>query len=194
MKAAGQQARQRASQPGGHMSRTHHHAGHWIIRRHRPAALAIGLATVGILLAGSAATSGASARPVPPAFAETSVSSVSFSGPAGPGGGSPTIVITGTHLGTVPPTGTSDDDTSCGPYPANGEVFTDRLYFAGDGDFVAGYSNDNTGRAACIGLVVQSWSPQQFVLQLATPTAPLTTGTSATAMATPCPSGRSSTA
>lgn len=142
---------------------TRRRAGRRITRPRLPV-IACGLAVTGVLLASLAGTGGASARPAP-AFLLTSVSSVSFSGPAGPNAGSPTIVITGTHLGNVPPAGTSDDATSCGSYPDNGESFTNQLYFTGDDDFLAGYSNVNTGKAACIGLTVQSWSPQTVVLQ-----------------------------
>jgi hypothetical protein len=61
----------------------------------------IALATVPAFAASAAATSPAQ-RP--------SITSVSFSGTAGPGVASPTITITGTHFGARAPLGTSDNN------------------------------------------------------------------------------------
>jgi hypothetical protein len=61
----------------------------------------IALATVPAFAASAAATSPAQ-RP--------SITSVSFSGTAGPGVASPTITITGTHFGARAPLGTSDSN------------------------------------------------------------------------------------
>lgn len=102
--------------------------------------------------------SGASAAPARP-----SISSVSFSGIHGPGMPSPTITITGSHLGASAPPGTSNNTTSCGTYTANGDVYTSKLYFTDNANFEAGFSNSSG--ADCIGIIVVSWSAAQVVLK-----------------------------
>lgn len=94
---------------------------------------------------------------------QPSISSVSFSGTSGPGVASPAITITGSNFGTRAPAGTSDNSTSCGPYTANGDVYGSKLYFADDTNFEAGYKNSSG--ATCIGIIVESWSATQVVLQ-----------------------------
>lgn len=116
--------------------------------------LATGLAaTAAAPDAASAATSGA--RP--------SITSVSFSGTSGSWVASPTITLTGSNFGATPPAGTSDNNTSCGGYTANGNVYGYQLYFLDDNNFEAGASN--SGGADCVGISVVSWSDNQVVLQ-----------------------------
>lgn len=91
------------------------------------------------------------------------ISSVSFTGTSGPGVASPTITITGSRFGATPPSGTSDNSTSCGPYTANGKVYGNKLYFADDANFEAGFSNSSG--ADCVGISVVSWSSTKVVLQ-----------------------------
>ena len=92
---------------------------------------------------------------------QPNITSVSFAGTAGPGVASPTVTITGSGFGTAPK-GTSDNNTSCGAYSANGKVYGTKLYFLDDANFEAGYS-DSSG-ANCIGITVASWSPGKVVL------------------------------
>jgi hypothetical protein len=94
---------------------------------------------------------------------QASISSVSFSGTAGSGVGSPTITLTGSNFGSSAPAGTSDNSTSCGLYTANGDVYGSDLYFADDNNFEAGYSSSSG--ATCIGITVVSWSASKVVLQ-----------------------------
>jgi hypothetical protein len=125
--------------------------------RWRPAAAvlaaALSLATIPALAASASRVS--APRP--------SISSVSFSGTHGPGVASPTITVTGSQFGATAPAGTSDNTTSCGPYTANGKVYSGKLYVTDDANFEAGFSN--SGGANCVGIIVVSWSPTKVVLQ-----------------------------
>jgi hypothetical protein len=123
------------------------------------------LAVAGVLLGGITSAAGAAARPdVAQASApQPYISSVSFSGTAGSGEASPTITLTGTDFGASAPAGTSDNSTSCGPYTANGDVYGSELYFEDDTNFEAGYSTSSG--AACIGIIVKSWSATRVVLK-----------------------------
>jgi hypothetical protein len=142
------------------------------IRLQHLAKVAGGLAVTGALIVGLAAAASAvpqSATSRPHLFTaasaeQPSIASVSFTGTAGGGVASPTITMTGSHFGARPPSGTSDNSTSCGPYTANGEVYGRKLYFVDDRNFIAGYST-RSGGAACIGMIVKSWSPGRVVLQ-----------------------------
>jgi len=130
-----------------------------------------GLAVAGALIVGLTGAASAVPRPAtshPHLFTtasapQPSITSVSLTGTAGSGVASPTITITGTHFGAARPAGTSDNSTSCGPYTANGDVYGSKLYFVDDTNFEAGYSNSSG--AACIGIIVKSWSQTQVVLQ-----------------------------
>jgi hypothetical protein len=124
------------------------------------AALLGSLAGLGPANAASKTATGAGALSSAP---QPSISSVSFSGTSGSGVASPTITITGSHFGSSAPAGTSDDSTSCGPYTANGDVYGNKLYFVDDTNFEAGYSNSSG--ATCVGIIVDSWSATQVVLQ-----------------------------
>jgi hypothetical protein len=90
------------------------------------------------------------------------ITSVTFSGQAGPNVASPTITLIGTHFGANPPAGTSDATTSCGTYANNGNVYGSKLYFEDDNFFEAGFNN-SLG-ATCIGIIVDSWSSTKVVL------------------------------
>jgi hypothetical protein len=94
---------------------------------------------------------------------QPNITSVSFSGPSGPGVGSPTITVTGNNFGTAAPRGTSDSVTGCGTYTANGKVYGSKLYFTANANFEAGYSNANGPN--CIGIIVKSWSQNRVVLK-----------------------------
>jgi hypothetical protein len=127
--------------------------------RWRPAAAVLAAAAALALAAipAFAATASLASAPRP------GIASVSFSGTSGPGVASPTITITGSRLGTTAPAGTSDNTTGCGPYTANGEVYGSKLYFTGDANFEAGFSNSSG--ADCVGIIVVSWSSTKVVLQ-----------------------------
>ena len=73
----------------------------------------------------------------------------------------PTITLSGTGFGSGPPTGFSDDDTSCGTYSGNGETFGTNLYIQSS-TFVAGEGTPPS--TSCVGLVVQSWTDTQIVM------------------------------
>jgi hypothetical protein len=132
------------------------------IRSHRILAAGI-VAVLGAAAPLASSSAQASPRQTATAAQQPSVTSVSFSGTAGPGVASPTITITGSHFGATAPTGTSDNTTSCGPYVANGDVYRSKLYFVDDGNFEAGYST--TTGANCVGVIVVSWSQTTVVLQ-----------------------------
>ena len=117
------------------------------------ATAALALATVPALAASAALAS----APQP------GISSVSFTGAHGPGMASPTITITGSGFGASPPSGTSDNTTSCGPYTANGKVYGSKLYLTDDANFEAGFSNSSG--ANCVGIIVVSWSTTKVVLK-----------------------------
>jgi hypothetical protein len=117
------------------------------------AAAALALATVPAFAASAARVS--APRP--------NISSVSFSGTHSPGVASPTITLTGSQFGATPPSGTSDNTTSCGPYTANGKVYGSKLYFLDDANFEAGFSN--SGGADCVGIIVVSWTSTRVVLR-----------------------------
>lgn len=114
------------------------------------ALVAIGVAV--IAMSGSAVAA-AALRPT--------ISSVTFSGLAGPGQPSPTITVQGRRFGPAAPIGQDNNVTSCGTYTNNGEVFKGRFYFTDDTNFEAGYSNA-TG-ADCIGIIIQSWTATKVV-------------------------------
>jgi hypothetical protein len=147
------------------------HTHHKLSGRNRLRHLAVaagGLTVAGALIGGLAGPAGAAARAttvrhVPEASAvQPSITSVSFKGTEGSGQASPTITITGTSFGANPPTGTSDNSTTCGGYTANGDVYGHNLYFTDNKNFEAGYSNPG---ATCVGIIVQSWSSTKVVLQ-----------------------------
>ena len=128
--------------------------------RWRPAAALLGAAaTAALALATVPALTASAARAPAP---RPSIASVSFSGTHGPGVASPTITVAGSHFGATAPPGTSDATTSCGSYVANGNVYSGKLYFTGDANFEAGFSN--SAGADCIGIIVVSWSPTKVVL------------------------------
>jgi hypothetical protein len=132
---------------------------------HKPArrcakAAVLAAATAALALATIPALTASAARVSAP---RPSISSVSFSGTHGPGVASPTITVTGSGFGASAPAGTSDNTTSCGPYTANGKVYGGKLYFTGDANFEAGFSN--SGGADCVGIIAVSWSPAKVVLQ-----------------------------
>lgn len=114
-----------------------------------------GLALASVPAFAASAAAASAARP--------GISSVSFTGTSGPGVASPALTITGSHLGTTPPSGTSDNSTSCGGYTANGEVYGSKLYLADDANFEAGFSNSSG--ADCVGIIVVSWSSTKVVLK-----------------------------
>jgi len=126
--------------------------------RWRPAA-AVLAATAAVALATVPALTASAARVSAP---RPSITSVSFSGPHGPGVASPAITITGTNFGATAPAGTSDNTTNCGTYTANGKVYGSKLYFLDDANFEAGFSN--SGGADCVGIIVASWSPTKVIL------------------------------
>ncbi|HWG28620.1 hypothetical protein [Actinospica sp.] len=114
-------------------------------------ALAAGLAAATATNASAASTT----RP--------SITDVWFSGNAGPGQESPYVTIDGSGFGSTYPSGSSDDNTSCGTYTNNGDVFGNQLYFTDDTDFEAGYSDSNS--ADCVGVTVFYWSDTQITLE-----------------------------
>lgn len=76
----------------------------------------------------------------------------------------PTVTIVGTGFGAAPPPGQPDNTTSCGDYTSNGEVYgPNGLWFTDANYFTAGLSS--TTGAACIGIVVHSWSANEVVYQ-----------------------------
>ncbi len=120
--------------------------------------LAGGTALAAALLGGVSSTANATPAPGRP-----SITSASFSGTSGPGMPSPTITLRGSGFGVNPPAGTPNNNTSCGAYTANGQVYGNQLYFIDDNNFEAGFSN--SGGGDCIGVTVVSWSDTQAVLQ-----------------------------
>src|ERR1700758_149565 len=99
---------------------TNQHATHKSARWRLTAAVLTAAATAALALATVPAFTASAALAAAP---RPSLSSVSFSGTHGPGVASPTITITGSHLGTSAPPGTSNATTSCGTYTANGKVY-----------------------------------------------------------------------
>jgi hypothetical protein len=136
-----------------------------------PTAPATGIVNNGATVAPTATTASAS----PSESAETSASAsasqtpvvtgpvitaVTFSGDTS----APTVTIAGTGFGDAPPAGQSDNTTSCGDYTSNGDVYgPSGLWFVDVNNFDAGQSSSSG--AACIGIVVQSWSANQVVYQ-----------------------------
>jgi hypothetical protein len=113
------------------------------------AAATAALVGIAVLVPASAATA-----------AQPGISSVKFSGTEGQFAASPTITIRGAGFGAQP-SGTNNDDTQCGPFPDNGEVFRNKLYFSDNGNFEAGYSTA-TG-ANCIGIKLVTWTTSKIV-------------------------------
>ena len=100
-------------------------------------------------------------KPLSVMTAPASITSVAFSGPSGPGVGSPTITITGAEFGTTAPISYPNNATSCGQYTNNGSVFGEELYLAN--------SNFSAGRgvppnSTCVGIIVRSWTSTKIVL------------------------------
>lgn len=119
------------------------------------------MAARGVLAFGLAVGGATAVGTVTPASA--SAFSVSLSGIAGPGVVTkPIVTMIGTFAAT-PPTGTTDNNTRCGEYTANGDVYGKRLYFVDHGNFEAGYSTRKF--ADCIGLIILSWARTKVVLQ-----------------------------
>ncbi|SOB88817.1 hypothetical protein [Streptomyces sp. 1331.2] len=126
------------------------------------AASALALTTALAATVAAPAQAGAQ-RAAATTVAQPGITSVAFSGTAGPWVASPTVTITGSGFGATPPPGAPNNATSCGTYSANGYAYGSQLYFTDDNDFEAGYSSSSG--ANCIGITVVSWSANQVVLQ-----------------------------
>lgn len=131
----------------------------------RRAAVVASLAVVAAL--GTAVLAvGGPANAAPTVAARPSITSVSFTGTAGPNVASPVITLRGTSFGATAPAGTVNNVTSCGTYVKNGNVYGSSVYFTANKNFEAGFS-DASG-ADCIGITVVAWHDTKVVLKFGT--------------------------
>jgi uncharacterized repeat protein (TIGR02543 family) len=76
----------------------------------------------------------------------------------------PTVTVNGVGFGNSPPQGYDNANTSCGSYTNNGNAYGNALNFT---DATNSW-NAGTGippNSACIGLIVQSWTPTKVVFR-----------------------------
>lgn len=96
-------------------------------------------------------------NPPPTSFAPPTHTTIVFTGNTN----NPTITITGPGFGSEP-SGTSDQQNTCGNYPGNGDTYGDSGFYLKTPYFAAG----STG--ACTGIVIEQWSQYKIVFKFGT--------------------------